>query len=202
MIAKPAPDYFISKYDIMNLDFLRTRYTEINNGRPIQITGQFSSFKWLPPYQYQERLKALGFDPKEYNVVQLSLEESDNFHYSFPLLLLHVGAGDLHELEQVTKGMKMVIYGRFYNLPKSEYAMQTDLIELANVRFRVNIQGTPGYEIWGHDRAILLDGRVSPTPTCTPSITPTPAPNLWQKVNNWVNPKETGTPTGTVTPGI
>ena len=63
MTAKPAPDYFISKYDIMNLEFLRTRYTEINDGRPIQITGEFSALKWIPPYKYQERLKALVLDP-------------------------------------------------------------------------------------------------------------------------------------------
>lgn len=201
MMAKPAPDYFISKYDIMNLEFLRTRYTEINDGRPIQITGEFSSFKWIPPYQYQERLKALGFDPRDYNVVQISLKEKDDYHYSFPILLFHAGAGDLHELEQIHKGMKTTIYGHFYNLEKSEYALQADLVELSNVRYRVNIQGTPGYEIWGHDKAVVLDGRIAPTATTTPTVTPTAAPNLWQRVNNWVNPKETGTPTGTVTPG-
>ncbi|HVZ80889.1 MAG TPA: hypothetical protein VHE12_08830 [bacterium] len=201
MTAKPAPDYFISKYDIMDLDFLRTHYTEINNGRPIQITGQFSSFKWLQPYHYQERLKELGFDPEHYNLVQLSLKEKDDYHYSFPILLLHRETGDLHELEEIAKDMKLVVYGHFYNMAKSEYAIQTDLIELQNARYRVNIKGTPGYEIWGHDRAILLDGRIPPTPTATPTVTPTPAPNLWQKVNNWINPKETGTPTGTVTPG-
>lgn len=201
MLAKPAPDYFISRYDIMNLDFLRTHYTQINNGRLLQITGRFSSFKWLAPYRYEQRLKELGLRASDYNLVQITLKEADDFHYSFPVLLVRASTTDLQELEHISKGTKMVIYGKFYNVRKSEYAIDTDLIELANVRLRVNIQGTPGYENAGHDREILLDARVAPTATTTATVTPTPPPSLWQRVNNLVNPKETVTATGTVTPG-
>ncbi len=201
MIAKPAADYYISNYESMDLDFLRSHYTEIDNGRPIQVTGHFSSYKWLSPYAYKERLNAIGDNIRDYNLLQFTIEEKDDFHYSFPILLIHSSIGDLHELEQLKKGTKIIVYGKFYNLKKSDYAIETDLIEMANVMTRVNIQGTPSFENGGHDREILLDARVSPTATDTPTITPTPAPNLWQKINNLVNPKETITPTGTVTPG-
>ena len=186
VVAKPAPDYFISNYDIMDLDFLRTNYTDINNKRPIQIDGYFKSYHWKSPFIYRERLKAIGFDINNYNVVELELKEKDDFHYSFPILLFHTEAGDLHELESLTPGERVVIYGQFYNLKKSEYAMFVDLIETV--------------QKGGHDRDILIDSRIPFTPTPSPTVTPTPGPNLWQKVNNYINPKETGTPTGTVTP--
>ncbi|HTC20326.1 MAG TPA: hypothetical protein VK859_05745 [bacterium] len=201
MIAKPAPDYYISNYESMDLDFLRSHYTEIDNGRLIQITGHFSSYKWLSPYAYKERLSAIGDDIKDYNILQFTIEENDDFHYSFPILMIHASVGDLHELDQLQKGTKIVIYGKFYNLKKSDYAIETDLIEMDNVMTRFNIQGTPSFENGGHDRELLLDARVSPTATVTPTITPTPPPSLWQKISNVVNPKETITPTGTVTPG-
>src|SRR5581483_5902981 len=189
--------YYISKYEIMDLDFLRTHYTEINNARPLQITGHFVSYKWLPPYEYKERLAALGYDIKDFNLLQFTLKESDDFHYSFPILLIHTSVGDLQELEQLNPGNKIIIYGKYYQMKKSEYAIETDLIEIANAMKRVNIQGTPGYQNGGHDREIFLDARVSPTATVTSTVTPTPQPSLWQKVNNLVNPKETTTPTGT-----
>ncbi len=201
MIAKPAPDYYISNYESINLDFLRSHYLEINDGRLIQVTGHFSSYKWLSPYTYKERLNAIGDNVADYNLLQFTIEEKDDFHYSFPILLIHTSVGDLHELEQLQKGTKITIYGKFYNLKKSEYAIETDLIEMVNVMYRVNIQGTPSFENGGHDRQILLDARVSPTATTTPTVTPTPPPSLWQKITNVVNPKETITPTGTVTPG-
>lgn len=201
IIAKPAPDYFFTNYESTDLDFLRSHYTEINNGRLIQITGYFSSYKWLSPYAYQERLSAIGDNVRDYNLLQFTIEEKDNFHYSFPILLIHTSVGDLHELEQLKKGTKIVVYGKFYNLKKSEYAIETDVIEMANVMTRVNIEGTPSFENGGHDTEVLLDARVSPTATVTPTVTPTPAPSLWQKINNVINPKETITPTGTVTPG-
>ena len=148
-----------------------------------------------------ERLSAIGYDVRNYNLLQFTLKEKDDFHYSFPILLVHTSVGELKELEQLTPGNNLTIYGKFYNLKKSEYAMEADILELENIKTRVNIQGTPFYANEGHDRQMLLDARVSPTATPTATVTPTPPPSLWQKVNNLVNPKETTTPTGTVTPG-
>lgn len=192
IIAKPAPDYYISKYDLMDLDFLRTRYFEINDARPIQIEGDFSSLKWIQPYLYKERMKAIGFDVDRYHVLQFSIREKDDFHYSFPILFFHGEVGDLKELEQLYPGERIVIYGRFYNLKKSEYAIDVDLIETV--------------EKGGHERNLLVDSRLSPTMTPTPTITNTPLPSLWkrmnliQRVGNVINPKESVTPTGTITP--
>ncbi len=186
LLAKPAEDYFISNYDIMDLDFLRTRYTEINNWRPIQIDGLFTSLKWIPPYQYKERLTSIGFDVSQYHVLQFTLKEKDDFHYSFPILLFKTKAGDLAELDQLATGERMVVYGRFFNLKKSEYALEVDLIETVK-------KG-------GHDRRVLVDARVAPTFTPTATITNTPGPNIWKKFMDKVNPKETATPTGTITP--
>src|SRR5579885_1202664 len=145
LAAKPAPDDYISQYDIMDLDFLRSHYTEINNGRPIQVTGYFSSLKWLQPYEYKYRLSPLGLDVENYNPIQMTLKEKDDFHYSFPILLFHSQAGDLHELKDLTEGEEVVIYGNFFKLKKSEYAIEVGLIETVN-------KG-------GHDRDILLDAR-------------------------------------------
>jgi hypothetical protein len=201
IVATPAPDYFISNYEIMDLDFLRTHYTEINDGRPMQITGRFMSYKWLQPYMYEERLRSIGYNVHDYNLLQFTLKEKDDFHYSFPILLVHSSVGDLHELDQLSKGLKLVVFGKFYNLKKSEFALEADLIEVADAEKRINLVGTPVFEDGGHDREILLDARVAPTPTETPTVTPTPPPSLWQKISNTINPKETITPTGTVTPG-
>lgn len=194
--AEDNGDYYISKYDIMDLDFLRTHYTEINNGRPIQIEGHFKSYKWLPLFEYKERLKLAGFDINQYNLIQLCLKEKDDFHYTFPILLLHVEAGDLKELDQLSPGDHIVIYGRFYNLKKSEFALETDIIETIGKNKHIN----DSQNTWGHDRSIVLDARVSPTPTPIPTVTPTPGPNVWNRINNYINPKESPTPTGTITP--
>lgn len=188
IVAKPAPDHYIARYDIMDLDFLRSRYTEINNGRPIQIDGLFKSLKWIPPHTYKERLNNIGFNVGKYHVLQMTLKEHDDFHYSFPVLLFHTEVGDLQELEQLEKGDRVVIYGRFYNLKQSEYALEVDYIETLK-------KG-------GHNRDLLLESHVNPTFTPTWTITNTPGPNLWQKLNNKFNPKETPTPTGTITPEV
>jgi hypothetical protein len=210
LAAKPAPDYYLAKYELMDLDFLRTHYFEINNGRQIQFEGRFSSFKWIPPFQYKERLGAIGFNVNQYHLLQFTLKEieggmpvdlsmGDNVHYSFPILMFHTQAGDLTEFDQLNKGDRVVIYGRFYNLKKSEYVIEADLFETIK-------KG-------GHDRDLLLDSRVAPTPTPTPTVTPTPGPNVlvktgrftagvWKKVSNMVNAKETVTPTGSVTPEV
>ncbi len=201
LIAQSAPRDFISNYETIDLDFLRSHYTEINNGRPIKIEGIFSSYKWLQPYEYKTRLSRIGLDSRNYNFAQMSLKENDSFHYSFPILLFHTGAGDLHELNELYQDLPVALYGRFYNLKESEYAIEVDLLEISNVSTRVDPVGTPVFKMGGHDRVLLLDARVSPSPTPTPTVTPTPQPNLWQKISNLVNPKETITPTGTTTPG-
>lgn len=201
LIAQSASRDFISNYETMDLDFLRSHYTEINNGRPIKIEGDFSSYQWLEPYEYKSRLSRIGLDARNYNLVQMTLKEDDNFHYSFPILLFHAASGDLHELSELAKGVRVAIYGKFFKLKESEYALEVDVLEVADVSVHVDAVGTPALKMGGHDRLILLDGRVSPSPTPTPTVTPTPQPSLWQKINNMVNPKETITPTGTVTPG-
>ena len=201
LVAQSTSRAFISNYEAMDLDFLRSRYFEINDARPIRIEAEFSSFQWLKPYEYKTRLSQIGLDPAAYNIIQMTLKEKDDYHYSFPILLFHTESGDLHELDQLYKGLPIVIYGRFHNLQKSEYAIEVDLLEAVNVSTHVDAVGTPVLKIGGHDRVLLLDGLISPTVTPSPTITSTPAPSLWQKVNNLVNPKETGTPTESVTPG-
>jgi hypothetical protein len=186
IVAKPVPDNYFTKYEIMDIDFLRSHYAEIENGRAIQVSGFFSSDKWLSPFMYKQRLSFIGYNVEDYNIIQMTLKEKDDFHYSFPLLLFHTQIGELKELQQLESGEEVVIYGKFFNLKKSEYALEVDLIETVN-------KG-------GHDRDILIDCRISPTPTVTATITPTPGLSLWQKINNMINPKETITPTGTVTP--
>jgi hypothetical protein len=202
IVAMPAADYFISKYEVMDLDFLRTHYFEIDNGRAIQTEGYFSSYKWIPPFQYKERLNEIGFNVEQYNILQFTIKEKniqtprsqkddpsdvDEIHYAFPILLFQTQAGDLHELEQLKDGDRIVIYGKFFNLKKSDYALEVHLIETIK-------KG-------GHDRDILIDARIPETPTPTATITATPGPNLWQRVSNMVNPKETATPVVTTTPG-
>lgn len=203
LLALPADNEYISKYEHIGLDFLRSHYFEVNNARPIQVTGYYSSSKWLSPYLYDERLKKIGFSSSQFNILQFSLREVDPFygkvqegktpqdyssaHYSFPILLFPTQAGDLNELGQLQEGDRIVIYGQFYNMPKSEYAIEVHLIETVK-------KG-------GHDRDVLLDCRLTPTMTPTATITPTPGPNLFQKVMNKINPKETTTPNATTTPG-
>lgn len=201
LVAQSTSRAFISNYESMDLDFLRSRYFEINDARPIRIEGTFSSYQWLKPYDYKTRLSEIGLDSEDYNIVQMTLKEKDDYHYSFPILLFRTEAGDLHELDQLYKGLPVVIYGKFHNLEKSEYALEVDVLEAVNVSTHVDAVGTPVLKIGGHDRVLLLDGRISPTVTPSPTITPTPPPSLWDKVSNLVNPKETGTPTESVTPG-
>lgn len=186
--AEDTGDYYFANYDIVHLDFLRTHYYEINNGRPIQIEGYFKSFKWLEPYAYRERLSLIGFNVDQYNLLQFSLEELDGYHFTFPVLMFHSLTGDLTELNQLKDGDRIVIYGRFYNLKKADFGMEVDVIDVIK-------KG-------GHETDMILDGRVSPTPTPTETVTPTPGPNLFQRVNKLINPPPTATPTGTITPDI
>ena len=188
-IAHPIPPEIINSYEDMDVDFMRTRYFEIHDWRPIHFEGVYKSKKWIPPYQYKERLSEIGFDVNDYHVLQFTMKEKDDYHYAFPVLLFKTKAGDLTELDQLDDlaPVRVGIYGRFFNLKKSEYAVEVDLVETI--------------EKGGHFRDILLDARVAPTFTPTATITNTPGPNIFQKIGNWVNPKETATPTGTTTPG-
>jgi hypothetical protein len=201
LVAQSTSRNYISNYNIMDLDFLRSHYTEINDGRPIQIEGDFSSYKWLSPYEYKERMESIGFDSRNFNLIQMTLKEKDDFHFSFPILLFHTGSGDLHELDRLFKGARVTLFCKFHHLKKSEYALEVDVMEVANVSTHVDAVGTETLKMGGHDRIVLLDGRISPTSTPTPTVTPTPKPNLWQKISNVINPKETTTPSETVTPG-
>ncbi len=110
IIANPIPPNFVLNYDVIDLDFLRTRYFEIQNWRPIQFEGIFSSYKWIPPYQYKERLSEIGFNVDQYHVVQFTIKEKDDFHYVFPICLFKTNTGDLNELDQLVKGDRMMVY--------------------------------------------------------------------------------------------
>ncbi len=189
LIRAQAPgDYYFANYEIIDLDFLRTQYYKINDGRPIQFEGYFKSKTWLEPFAYKERLRLIGFDVDKYNLVQFGLKEKDGYHYTFPVLMFHSLTGDLKELDQLAEGDRIVIYGRFYNLKKADFALEVDAIDTIK-------KG-------GHAQAMLIDGRISPTPTPSPTPTDTPGPTVWQKISNLVSPKETATVTGTVTPEV
>jgi hypothetical protein len=185
-VAMAAKDHYISNYEVIDLDFLRTHYTEIENGRVIQFDAYFSSYKWLQPYELKQRLSLVGLNIKQYNAIQMSLKQKDDLHYSFPILLFQADAGELKELEQLTKGVRVKIFGKFFKLKDSEYAIETDLIETIK-------KG-------GHEQSLLIDARMTPTFTPTFTFTSTPGLSLFQKINNMVNPKETITPTSTATP--
>ncbi len=184
--AQKAGDYYFQNYEIIDLDFLRTHYYEINNGRAIQFEAKFESIKWLDPYAYKERLRLAGFDSDKYNLLQFCVREMDNYHYTFPVLMFHNQTGDLDELKQLAKGDEIIVYGRFYNLKKADFALEVDAIDTIK-------KG-------GHEQKMLLDGRVSPTPTPSDTPTATPGPSLWQRANDLINPPVTATPTGTITP--
>ncbi|HTA76958.1 MAG TPA: hypothetical protein VK791_07370 [bacterium] len=197
--GEAQPDFYFANYEIMDLDFLRTHYYEINNGRQIQIDAYYKSKTWLEPFAYKERLRLIGFNIDNYNLIQMSLEEKDEYHYTFPILMFHSQTGDLKELDQLKDGDRIIIYGRFYNLKNDDFAIEVDVIDQFNAD-RIDKSVTLGEYTGGHDQGMLLDARVSPSPTPTASITPTPGPSLWQRINDKVNPKPTATPTGTITP--
>lgn len=182
--ADPTPDFYFTHYEITHFDFLRQYYYEIENGRAIQSEGSFISYQWKKPYEYREKLRAIGLDVNKYNILKFTIKEKDDIHYSFPLLLFPTASGDLSELNQLQLGERIAIYGKFFNLDKSEYAIAVDVMETV--------------QRGGQDREILIDARLPLTPTPTPTVTPTPGPTLWQKLKNAINPTEV--PTGTVTP--
>jgi hypothetical protein len=197
--AEAQPDFYFANYEIMDLDFLRTHYYDINNGRQIQIDAYYQSKTWMEPFAYKEKLRLIGFNVDNYNLLQMALREKDDYHFTFPILMFHSQTGDLKELDQLKEGDRIIIYGRFYNLKKDDFAIEVDVIDQFNAD-RIDKSVTFGEYTGGHDQGMLIDGRVSPSPTPTPTITATPGPSLWQRINDTVNPKPTPTATGTVTP--
>ena len=183
--SKPQPDiYYFSHFEGIDLDFLRSHYNEIQNNRPIRVEGRFLAYKWRSPFEFKEQLNLVGFNLNSYHILQFTLKEKDEFHYVFPLLLFPTRAGDLQELQGLMAGDRIRIYGRFYNLRDSEYAITVDVIETVR-------KG-------GHDQSVLLDTRLAPTPVPTANATPTPGPGLWNRLKKMMN--STPTPTETTTP--
>ncbi len=181
-------DLFFTHYEDMRLGFLRTQYTQINDGRPMRLEGYFKSYQWKSPTAYRERLAKAGLNIDKYNVLEMSLRELDNVHFSFPILLVQTQIGDLHELSNLVEGQKVALYGKYYKLEKSEYAFELDVLE-----------GTSPSR-GSHEVGIVMDARVAFSPTPTPTVTATPKPNVFQQVTNWINPKESVTPGSTTTP--
>lgn len=188
VLAENQGDLFFTHYEDIRLDFLRTQYSQINNGRPIRIEGYYKGVHWKSPIAYKERLEKIGFDVNKYNVLEMSLKELDNIHFAFPVILVQSSIGDLHELNNLVDGQKVALYGKYYKLEKSEYALELEVLE-----------GTSPSR-GSHEVGIVLDARVAFSPTPTPTVTSTPQPSLYQKVNNWINPKESPTPGSTETP--
>jgi len=185
LLADPTPDFYFTQYEVTNFDFLRQYYYEVENGRMIQSEGSFTSYEWKKPYEFREKLKAVGLNVDQYNLVKFSIQEKDGLHYAFPLLLFPVQTGDLSELQSLKPGERIALYGKFFDLDKADYAIVVHVMETV--------------QKGGHDRQILIDARVAPTPTPTCTPTPTPGPTLWDKLKSMANPTEV--PTGTVTPG-
>lgn len=181
----PTPDFYFTHYEITDLDFIRQYYYQIENGRMIQFDGRFSSYAWEKPFEYREKLRSIGLNASQYNVLKFTIKENDDVHYSFPIMLFATQAGDLNELTSLSPEDHIAVYGKFFNLENSEYAIEVHIIETIK-------KG-------GHDREMLLDSRIPPTPTPTETVTPTPGPNLFDRLKILVNPP-TEQPTGTTTP--
>jgi hypothetical protein len=188
VLAENQEDLFFTHYEDIRLGFLRTQYTKINDGRPIRVEGYFKGIHWKSPVAYRERLNELGLNIDKYNVLEMSLRELDNVHFAFPILLVQTQIGDLHEINSLVDGQKVALYGKYFKLNKSEYGIELDVLE-----------GTSPSR-GSHDVGIVLDARVAPSPTMTPTVTATPQPSFFQRVGNWINPKETTTPNPSETP--
>jgi hypothetical protein len=187
LAAKPAPDFYFEGYENVPLPFLREHYTDLENGRPIKFDGWYKSHEWMPLYQYQQQLKDSGLSIREFNVVKFSFKEDvDSIHYSFPILLFRALKGDVSEFKGMAEGTHMAVYGRFFNLKNNEWAVAVDTVEVI--------------ERDGLDKHLISDYRMAPTPTPTATVTPTPGPSMLQQLWNKVNPKESATPSGTITP--
>jgi hypothetical protein len=187
LAAKQAPDFYFEGYENVPLSFLREHYTDLENGRHIKFEGLYKSHEWLPLYQYQQQLKSAGLSIQEFNVVKFSFKEgSDTIHYSFPILLFRAIKGDVSEFKGLAEGTHLAFYGTFYNLKNNEWVLVVDTAEVI---------GRGGIE-----KSLIGDYRMAPTPTPTATVTPTPGPNVFQRLWSKVNPKESPTPSGTVTP--
>lgn len=184
--AKAEPDFYFTQYTPTEIWFLKQHYQEIENGRMIRLDGLYQSHEWKKPYAYHERLKAIDRNVKDYNILQISLREWEGVRYAFPILLVSAEKGSLSELDALKKGQRVALYGYFFNLKNSEYALELHVMETI---------GKGGSQI-----KLLLDSRLPPTPTPTITPTPTPAPSLWKKVQKWTKIRQTPEPTGTVTP--
>jgi hypothetical protein len=185
-VARPAPDLYFTHYTRTELWFLNQHYTEIENGRMIRIEGVYQGHEWKKPFAFRERMKAIDKDVRNYNVLQMSLRELDGVNYAFPILLVWTEKGALPELETLHKGQRVALYGHFYNLKASEYALELHVLETVD-------KG-------GRQVDVLLDGRMPATPTPTVTPTPTPGPSLWKRVQKRLKIGATPQPTGTVTP--
>ena len=133
-----------------------------------------------------ERLKAIGKDIRNYNIIQISLRETDGVRFAFPNLLVWTEKGALPELDSLLKGARVALYGHFYPLKNAEYALELHVLETI----------TKG----GRNVDVLLDGRMPPTPTPTVTPTATPGPGLWKTIQKKLKIGATPVPTGTVTP--
>ncbi len=184
--AKAEPDFFFTNYQRTELWFLNQHYTEIESGRMIRIEGIYHGHEWKKPYAYRERLKAIGKDIRNYNIIQISLRETDGVRFAFPNLLVWTEKGALPELDSLLKGARVALYGHFYPLKNAEYALELHVLETI----------TKG----GRNVDVLLDGRMPPTPTPTVTPTATPGPGLWKTIQKKLKIGATPVPTGTVTP--
>ncbi len=183
LLAVTPPDFYFTKYTLTELWFLNQHYTEIENNRLIRIEGLYQDHQWKKPYAYQESLKALGLNIRDYNVLQFSIRETGGVNFAFPLVLVWAEKGALPELTNLQKGRKIALYGRFLNLKDSEFAIELHVMETID-------KG-------GRQVQVLLDTRMPPTPTPTITPTPTPGPNLWQKLQKKLKSVQAQ---GTVTP--
>jgi hypothetical protein len=180
------PKIYVDDYAIFPLPLLNRNYEKIPHGTSIQFNAYFHSYHWEQPFKYIERLKVFHMDAENFNFIQMVLKNSiRGLRYYFPILMFNSAMGHLHQLRKLKPKEGITVYGKFYNLPDSEYAILVDVIET--------------FQNGGNNRKKLLDFRLplTPTPTCT--VTPTPGPSLWQRILNHLHPP-TATPTPTVTP--
>jgi hypothetical protein len=184
--AKAEPDFYFTNYTRTEIWFLNQHYNEINNGRMIRIEGIYQGHEWKKPYAYRERLKAIGKDVRDYNILKFSIRELDGVNYTFPVILVWSKKETLPELGDLKKGRRIALYGQFYKLKDSDYALELHVLETID-------KG-------GSKVELLLDGRMPLTPTPTVTPTPTPGPSLWMRIQKKLKFKETPQPTGTVTP--
>jgi hypothetical protein len=186
--SKPAADFYFEGYEPVKLSYVREYYDKIEDGRRIRVEGWFKSYEWHKLYEYQQKLKGVGLNHKEFQVVKLALREDgpQDVRYSFPVLLCRAAKGDTSELKNMKVGQKLAVYGTFFNLRDSDWALVVDVVE--------------AIDRGGFEKYLISDYRVPSTPTPTATPTPTPGLGLFTVLMNKINPKESPTPTGTWNP--